>query len=152
MHQKLVPDPFLILLYHLKQPLHTRSSFKNKKFWKRIIKKKVNFIFRTQSLLIYKIIKNKRVLEPVNIHSSGYEKSSEKFLCYVLSDQVWWCNVKQFLSYSKNYICEFMQVNSWHHKLYRFHLSFWTWKVWKGKGKITKIWIYREWKELFRWN
>ena len=101
MHQKLVPDPFLILLYHLKQPLHTRSSFKNKKFWKRIIKKKVNFIFRTQSLLIYKIIKNKRVLEPVNIHSSGYEKSSEKFLCYVLSDQVWWCNVKQFLSYSK---------------------------------------------------
>ena len=24
------------------------------------------------------------------------------FICYILSDQVSWCNVKQFLSYSKN--------------------------------------------------
>ena len=57
-----------------------------------------------------------------------------------LSDQVWWCNVKLFLSYPKNYICKFMQVISWHHKLYHFHLPFWIWKVWKGRGKITKIW------------
>ena len=32
MQQKLVPDPFLILLYKLKQPLHARNSFKNKIF------------------------------------------------------------------------------------------------------------------------
>ena len=37
------------------------------------------------------------------------------------------------MSYSRNYICKFMQVNSWHHKLFHFHLSFWIWKVWKGK-------------------
>ena len=27
------------------------------------------------------------------------------------------------------------QVNSWHHKLFHFQLSFWIWKVWKGKKK-----------------
>ena len=37
-HQKLVPEPFLIFLYKLKQLLHARNSFKNKIFWKRIIK------------------------------------------------------------------------------------------------------------------
>ena len=39
-----------------------------------------------------------------------------------------------------------------HHKLFHFHLSFWIWKVWKGRGKITKIQISRERKESFRWN
>ena len=38
-YQKLVPDPFLILLCNLKQPLHARYSFKNKVFWKKTIKK-----------------------------------------------------------------------------------------------------------------
>ena len=57
----------------------------------------------------------------------------------ILFDQVWWYNVKQFLSYSKNNICKFMQVNSWHHKLFHFHLSFWIWKVWKGREKIQKF-------------
>ena len=56
------------------------------------------------------------------------------------------------MSYSKNHICRFMQVNSWHHKLFHFHLSLWIWKVWKGREKITKNWISREQKELFRWN
>ena len=67
MHQKLAPDPFSILLNNLKQPLHAINSFKNKVFWKRIIKNpyKVNFIFffRTQSLSMDKVIKNKRGLE-----------------------------------------------------------------------------------------
>ena len=31
-HQKLVPDPFLILLNNPKQPLHARNPFKNKIF------------------------------------------------------------------------------------------------------------------------
>ena len=37
--QKIVPNPFLVLLNNPKQPLDTRNSFKNKVFWKRIIKK-----------------------------------------------------------------------------------------------------------------
>ena len=32
MHQKLAPDPFLILLNNQKQPLDARNCFKNKKF------------------------------------------------------------------------------------------------------------------------
>ena len=39
LHQKLVPDPFLILVNNTKQPWHWRNSFKNKISWKRIIKK-----------------------------------------------------------------------------------------------------------------
>ena len=31
-HQKLAPDPFLILLNNQKKPLHARDSFKNKVF------------------------------------------------------------------------------------------------------------------------
>ena len=38
-YQKLVPYPFLILLNKPIQPMHARNSFKNKVFWKRIIKK-----------------------------------------------------------------------------------------------------------------
>ena len=70
----------------------------------------------------------------------------------LLSDQVWWCNIKRFLSYSKNYIRKFMPANSWHHKLFHFHLPFWIWKVWKGREKIIKTWISWERKELFKWN
>ena len=61
------------------------------------------------------------------------------FIHYILSDQVWWCNVEQFLSYSKNYICKFLQVSSWHHKLFHFHLTFLIWKVWKGREKTQKF-------------
>ena len=39
MHQKLAPDPFLILLINPKLPLDARNSSKNKVFWKSIIKK-----------------------------------------------------------------------------------------------------------------
>ena len=39
MHQKLIPDPFLILVNNPKQPLHARNSFTNQIFWKRIYKK-----------------------------------------------------------------------------------------------------------------
>ena len=48
MHQKLVPDLFFILVNNPKQPLDAITFFKNKIFWKEIIKKtfkKVNFIF-----------------------------------------------------------------------------------------------------------
>ena len=52
----------------------------------------------------------------------------------------------------KIYIWKFMQASSWHHNLFHFHLPFWIKKLWKGREKITKIWISREQKELFRWN
>ena len=38
-HQKLVPDPILILAIKPKQPLRARNLFKNRIFWKRIVKK-----------------------------------------------------------------------------------------------------------------
>ena len=73
---------------------------------------KVNFYFflKTQSLLVEKVIKKKRVLELVTSPSSDYEISF--FISYILSDQVSWHNIKWFLSYCKNYICKFMQANS----------------------------------------
>ena len=72
-----------------------------------------------------RIIKNERGLELVTSHSLGYETSSKIFLIrYILSDQVWCCNVKQFLIYSKNYICKFMQASRWEHKLLHFHCHF----------------------------
>ena len=76
------------------------------------------------------------LLNPVPFNSQNYQKqkrprTSDQSLCrlwnrftkiplyisYVLSDQVWWCNVEPFLSYSKNCICKFMQANLWYHKL-----------------------------------
>ena len=48
------------------------------------------------------VIKNKMGLELETSLSSGYKTSSKNFLYYLLSDQVWWCNIKRFLSYSKN--------------------------------------------------
>ena len=32
-----------------------------------------------------------------------------------------------------------MEANSWHHKLFLFHLFFWIWKVWKEEEKLQKI-------------
>ena len=149
MHQKLVSDPFLLLANISKQPSHARNYFKNKIFWKRIIKKFLKshlyFFFQTQSLLMDKVIKNKRCLELVTRRSKDCETSSKIMLLviYYLTkfDDV--INIKRFLRYSKNYICKLMQANLWHHKLFHFHLPFCIWKLWKGREKITKIWISR---------
>ena len=73
-------------------------------------------------------------------------------LVMYLPDQVWWCNIKRFFSYSKNHICSFTQANSWNYKIFYLHLSFGIWKVRKGRQKIPKISITQERKELFRWN
>ena len=107
---------------------------------------------------------------PVSFNGQSYQKQKRSGTSYqllsrsrikfkkfplfviILSEQVWWCNVKQVLSYSKNCVCKFMLVNSWHHKLFYFDWPFWIWKVWKGREKNTKTWISWERKELFRWN
>ena len=53
-----------------------------------------------------KVIKNKRGPELVALQVTKKERKNF-FVSYVLSDQVWWCNIKRFLSYSKNYTCKF---------------------------------------------
>ena len=53
------------------------------------LKRWLDFFFQTQSLLMDKVIKNKRDLELVTSHSSGYKLSSKyAFIRYMLSDQV----------------------------------------------------------------
>ena len=65
MHQKLVPDSFLILVNNPKKPLHARNSIKNEIILKRIMKKLSSFLLLNKSLLMDKVIKNKRTLELV---------------------------------------------------------------------------------------
>ena len=49
-----------------------------------------------------KVIKSKRNLELVTSCSLGYQTiQKHSFISYVLSEQVWWCNTKWLLSYSK---------------------------------------------------
>ena len=82
MHQKLVPDPLLILVNNPKHSLHAINFFENKIFWKRFsksLKSELYFFFRTHSLLTYKVIRNTRGLELVPRCSSGYKASLEKF-------------------------------------------------------------------------
>ena len=92
------------------------------------------------------------LLNPIPFNGQSYKKQKgpgtshqslfrpwNKFRKNPLFVKVWWCHVKHFLSYSKSYICKFMQVNSWHHKLFHFHLTLWIWKVWKGREKIQKF-------------
>ena len=150
MHQKLAPDSFLILLNNPKQPVHGRNYFKSK-----ILKEDYQKALKILTLVF---LSNPVSLNGQNCQKQKGSETSDQslfrsrnrkiqknsFIRFISSDQIWWCNVKQFLSYSKNYICKFMQVNSWHYKLFHFHLSFWIWKVLKGKEKITKIWKSRE--------
>ena len=82
MHQKLVPDPLLILVNNSKQPLYARNSFTSKILWKIIknpYKSQIYFFFWNQSPLMDRVIENKSGLELVPSRSSGYEKSPEKF-------------------------------------------------------------------------
>ena len=158
MHQKLALDHFLILLNNQRQPLHARKSFKNKTFWKK--KKKSNSLKKVKLLFLS---------NPVSFNGQSYQKQKgsgtsdqllsrlqnkfRKIPLFVIYDLNKFDDVKQFLSYSKNYICKFMQGgNSWHRKLFHFHLYFWIWKVGKLREKNTKIWISWKLKELFRWN
>ena len=120
-------------------------------YFERIIKKpwksQLSFFYWTQSLLMDKIIKNKRSMKLETNCSSGCKTSSENsFISYVLSDQIWWCNIKQFLSYSKNLICNFMQANSWH-KLSHYHFfPFESINFGKEGKKVSK---YMEYEKSF---
>ena len=158
MHQKLVPDPFLILVNNPKQLLHAKNSFENKIFWKRIIKKALKNL--TLFFLSNSVPFNGKNYQKQKGHGTSqlllfrlqnkFRKIPLLVIYYVTKfDDV----IKSgFWIIRKNYICKFMQANSWHHNLFHYHLFFSAWQVWKGREKITKIWISRERKELFRWN
>ena len=62
---------------------------------------------------------NKR---PVRLQNKFSKILLSLLVTYMLSNHVWWFIINWFLSYSKNYICNFMQANSWHHKLFQFPL------------------------------
>ena len=90
---------------------------------------------------------------PVPFNGQGYQKQNgpgtidqslfrlqNKFsISYVLSGQIWWYNIKRFLSYSKNYICKFMQTNSWHHKFSASICPFESGKCGKKGEKLYKL-------------
>ena len=89
------------------------------------------FFFRTQSLLMDKIIKNKRGLELVTGHSSGYKTSSEKFLykLYII-----------WPSLMIQYKVVFELFQKLHLQIYASQfMTLQIWKVWKGRGKIQKF-------------
>ena len=60
-HQKLVPDPFFILVNNPKQSLRARNSFRNKIFWKGIIK-------NLQKIKLFLL------LNPVAFNGQSYKK------------------------------------------------------------------------------
>ena len=70
----------------------------------------------------------------------------------MLSDQVWWCHIKRFLSYSKNYTWNLCKPI---HDITNYSTSvcpFESGKCGKEDEKLQITWIHQEWKELFRWN
>ena len=100
-----------------------------------------------------KVIKIKKGLELVTSCSLGYKTSTEKFL-YLLC--IMWQSLMMYYEavfellqklHLEIYGSQFMT-----HKLFHFHLSFWIWKLWKRREKMTKHGISRERKELFRWK
>ena len=74
-------------------------------------------------------------------------------LLVILTDQVWWCNTKRFLSYSKYFIYTFMQANSWH-QIIPFPFVLLNLPSVKRKSKNYKTLNISRTKneELFRWN
>ena len=78
-HQKLVPDPIVILVNSLNSQIYARDPLENKLFWKRIIKK-TRFFLCAQYLLMDKIMKTKRCLELVTTLFLCRKTCLEKFL------------------------------------------------------------------------
>ena len=82
-------------------------------------------------------------------HSLGYKTTSKIFL-YLL--YIIWPSLmmqcKIVFELFQNVHLQIYASQFMNHKLFHFHLSLWIWKVWKGRKKITKSWISREWNEF----
>ena len=154
MHQKLVPDTFLSLVNNPKQPLHAINFFKSKIFWKKIKKD-----FKNLTLVF--------LSNPVPFNGQNYHKQKGPWTNDQLFFRLWYkfrkipTLVMYYLTkfddviYSDSGVipkinnCKFMQVNSWPHKLFHFHLSFLIWKVWKGTEKLQKFEYLKNEKSFF---
>ena len=139
MHQKLVSDSFLILVNSPKQQVYARSFLENQILWKRVIKKILKkltwFFLCTHSLLMDKIVKNKRGLELITTLSLCCKTWLEKYFFSDLSPgQFWWFSTKGFLSYFKHFIWKFMQANSQGHN---YSSSIWPFEY-GNCGKVGK--------------
>ena len=153
MHQKVVPDPFLVLVNNPKQPCMQKTILKIRYFERGLSKslqKLTLFFVLNPAPFNWQSYQKQKGLGTIN--KTSLQNKFSKIPLLVIYYLTKFDDIRQCLSYSKNYIGKFMQANSWYHKLFHFHLCFWIWKVWKGREKITKIWISREQKELFRWN
>ena len=132
-----------------KQLLHVRNSVENKIFWNRIIKKFqksyiILLLFLTQFLLMEKTNKNKKGLELVTRHSSSYKTNSGKFLYQLhIIWPVLMMKYKVVFELSQKLHLQIYAssqwANSWHHKLFHIYLSFWIWKVRKGRKTFQKF-------------
>ena len=110
--------------------------------------------FHMKKTVMDKIIKRKRGQELVTSCSSGYKTSSEKFLyqlCIIWPSLMMDYKVV-FELFQKLHLQIYASQFMIPKKLFHFHLSFWIWKGWTVREKITKIWIFPERKELFWWN
>ena len=74
MQQKLVPNRYFILVNNAKQALDAKNSLKITD---------IVFFIGTQSVLVDKVIKNKRLQELVTNLFSGCKTSSQEFLDYL---------------------------------------------------------------------
>ena len=113
--------------------------------------KKGNFIFsfKPSPFQQTKLSKTKGAWNwPVDIQvTKQIQKNS--IIRYVLSDQVWWCNIKQFLSFLKIVSANLCKPI---YDIINCSTSICPSESGKCGKKITKIWISWERKELFRWN
>ena len=106
-------------------PFHAKNYFKNKIFWKKIIKMKGAWnqpFFSLQS-------KFRLISTLVMYYLNFYIKFDD------VIQSVFWLFQKLNQLISANH--------SWHQKLFHFHLSFWTWNVWKERENIIKSRIFR---------
>ena len=98
------------------------------------------FFLWTHFLFMGKAMKNRKGLKLVTNLPSGCKTHLERsFFSYLSPRQFSWFNTNWFLSYSKNYICYFMQANSQRHNYSSFIWNFEFENYGKGEKKIQKL-------------
>ena len=136
MHQKLVPDPFLILVNNPKLPLPARNLFKN------TISLKGDYQKDFKKLCL------SFLWNQVPFNGQDYEKQRELELMHqsLFSLQSKFRKIPLLAMYYLTkldviYSCCWVipKITSTNHKLIPFLLSFWIWKGWKGREKLQKL-------------
>ena len=123
MHQKLVPDLFFFSVNkpssHCMQEILLKIRYFEKGLSKIFKKSKLYFFsFQTSPFWWTNLSKTKWAWNYWTFPLQVIKQVQKKlFISHISSDQVWWCNIKRFLYYSKNYICKLMEANAWQGKL-----------------------------------